>query len=955
MNLLLVSEEEADQSILRALTASLKADVHIDHLGWADALASKWEMHCTDVIVVSLVGRAPGWCHEFESETPLFLRVPLVMLAAVSDHSLAIEGFRAGALDWLIPNDTDPSTVPSLLDNAIARHARLRRVVHDESRYRAVLDHQSDLICRFWPDGTLNFVNHAYARHFGQSKAELEGQSFLRMVPAADRVRVLAQLDSLTPASPATSFDHEWVVDGRSTWTQWTDSAVFDTHGTLLEYQSIGQDITRRRMAERRAVENEARFRSMYENAPVMMHVVDARGTLVSVNRCWANTLGYREDEVLGLKPTAFLTEASRLQTRTQIADVILNGRPLNNVATQLVRKDGRVLDVLVTANAECDAHGDLLRITAVGVEITERVRVLQALKHEKERLRTTLASIGDAVITTDAHHQVDYLNPTAAALTGWCIDDAIGSSLRSVFQRCDLSTAEPIEVPLDIDRLATEPETLLLRHRHGGTAVAVELTASPIKAGDGQVFGLVLVFRDVTEARAQRERMVYQANHDSLTGLLNRRAFEEQLARMINGRRADDVCRPALCFLDLDRFKLVNDSCGHAAGDELLCEITELIRQQLRERDTLARLGGDEFAVLLEPCPMDTARHVMDDVREAVANYRYRFGEQVFSLGVSIGMVDVEGPEDTVEILLQAADSACYAAKEAGRNRVYEFQRGDFTLKRRQEENLWVPRLADALDNDLFELHAQTIEPADGRLDTGAHLEVLLRLRNADGTLIPPGAFIPIAERFQIMHRLDRWVITQSLRWLAAHRHDLPALDSFGINLSGQSLNEPQFLSFVESLLDDTGIPGEKICFEITETAAIDNVEGAQSVMHALNARGCRFALDDFGSGLSSFAYLRSLPVDFLKIDGLFVRDILDDSTDFAMVRTINDIGQLLGKQTIAEYVENEAIQQRLVDIGVDWVQGYGVGKPTPLAELWASRVAARAQPVVGRLRCVV
>lgn len=941
-SLLLVGGDETERSALETLLSTTRGERRILHLPSLAHLAEGYPLDRVDLTVLALRACPTDEPGALDLHADRLSQTPLILLGSQVHHRRAIEGFRLGALDWLVPDLTDPESVPGMLERVCADFERRRQEQHATELHRAVIEDQHDLICRFSPDGTLTFVSPAYARYFGKRVGELEGRSFLSVVPVSEHARIRDQLASLTPASPSHSFDHRIDTNGRITWQQWTDRGVFDSAGVLKEYQSIGRDITSRRSTEQAAHDSEMRYRALYENSPVMIYVGDGNGRLISANQSWSDTLGYTEQEAIGVSSFFFMTEDSRQVAKAELETLRVEGK-VSDLALQLRHRDGSVLDLLLTATADRDADGVITSVVIVGVEITDRVNALKALEKEKERLRITLASIGDAVITTDSCNRVDYLNPTAELLTGWLNTETTGRELVEVFKPCELDSGEPLGADAELGSAFSEVRTVLLQHRHLQRSVAVDLRVAPIRDADGKVFGLVLVFRDMTESRELTERMTWQANHDELTGLVNRRAFEQRLTRVVESVSASPTDSHVLCFLDLDRFKIVNDTSGHAAGDKLLREVSSLIQSLLRERDTLARIGGDEFAILLEHCPESRALAIANTVRERIAEYHFQSAGRSFSIGVSIGLVTIDQQTVTIDAVMKAADKACYAAKDAGRNRVHVFRDDGIALQRQTDETAWVERLTIALDEDNFELFAQPIETIARNDTVGTDMELLLRLRSDDGEMIPPGAFIPAAERFQIMSRIDRWVVAHAFDWLAAHRGDLSGLGVCSINLSGQSLADRAFLPFVEAQFERTDVPFDKICFEVTEGAAIDNMSGARRFMESLRGRGCTFSLDDFGSGLSSVAYLRSLPVDNLKIDGLFVKDILDDAVDLEMVRAINEIGQILGKKTIAEFVENPEIRKRLAAMGIDQMQGFGVCKPVPLARLWRERVASR------------
>ena len=471
-----------------------------------------------------------------------------------------------------------------------------------------------------------------------------------------------------------------------------------------------------------------------------------------------------------------------------------------------------------------------------------------------------------------------------------------------------------------------------ILLNRYG-LEFAVEETVSTIRGRDNALRGMVAVFRDVTEARRMQKHIAYQATHDSLTGLVNRCEFDRRLQELISG--PGNPCEQhAICYLDLDQFKVVNDTCGHVAGDELLRQLAATLGGVVRGSDTLARLGGDEFGVLLPNCPSQHARDIAAKLLESVQEFRFVWDETTFTIGASIGVVPVDGSTEDNMTLLSAADAACYAAKEGGRNRVHFYVNGDTELARRKGEMQWVSRIHQAVEEDQFELFYQTIAPL--HLDSGErglHYELLIRMRDETGAIIPPGAFLPAAERYSLMPLVDRWVIQRAFEWLSGNPAHLEGLEYCAINLSGTSVSDERFLDFLVEQLTSMRIPAGKICFEITETAAIANLVKASHFITTLKEIGCTFALDDFGSGMSSFAYLKKLPVDFLKIEGMFVRDICSDPVDYAMVKSINELGHAMGKRTIAEFVENREILERVRDIGVDYVQGYGIARPKPLA----------------------
>jgi len=553
-------------------------------------------------------------------------------------------------------------------------------------------------------------------------------------------------------------------------------------------------------------------------------------------------------------------------------------------------------------------------------------------LFNEKERALVTLHSIGDAVITTDAQGIINYLNPVAEYLTGWYTKEASGQTLRQVFNVVDeinfKSTADRITECLQYNRNTTISDNALLIHKEG-KQFAIKESAAPIRDRNNKVIGSIVVFSDVTDARAMARELEWQASHDALTGLANRREFERRVQSAIISARQRDI-KHTLLYVDLDQFKIVNDTCGHIAGDELLRQVAAALKQRLRSVDTLSRLGGDEFGILLESCPESEAILIGEEFLNELREFRFRWKNNIFTIGGCIGLVEIDHMCEGVEHMLRAADVACYAAKDSGRNRLHVYQHDDEELAKRHGEMQWTTRITRALEDNRFVLYQQKIEPINPGKNPQHHHEILLRLIDENGEIVPPGAFIPAAERYDKMQAVDRWVVREVVANLEQFGEGSNTI--YAINLSGQSVSDESFLNYVVNELSRNDSPVERICFEITETAAISNLGRAMRFIKTLKGMGAHFALDDFGMGLSSFAYLKNLPVDYLKIDGSFVKDIADDPLDLAMVEAINRIGHLTGIKTIAEFVESAVILESLRDLRVDYAQGYYIGRPEPL-----------------------
>lgn len=479
------------------------------------------------------------------------------------------------------------------------------------------------------------------------------------------------------------------------------------------------------------------------------------------------------------------------------------------------------------------------------------------------------------------------------------------------------------------------------------GAPLWVMVSGSRIPRAEGGVHAIVQI-QDVTTTRVMADRLAYQATHDELTELLNRGEFETRLKRALESIRVDST-QHAVLYVDLDTFKVINDACGHAAGDAMLRQVASLLRDHVRKHDAVARLGSDEFAILLEHCTRVQAAAIAEKLCKAIEAHRFACEDKFFNVGASIGLVALVSPDSSPASVMKAADAACYAAKEMGRGRVYQFDPDDAELNRHRQQVDSVAVINRALEHDRFELHAQPIRAAQSAPDAPpTHLEILVRMRDERGAMISPGLFLPAAERFGLAPRIDRWVIRNTCAWFAAHRDCLARIESCSINLSGQSMADPDLARFIETEFSRHRLPPSSFCFEITETAAIASIAQAQAFVAGLRERGFHFALDDFGSGLSSFAYLKALPVDVLKIDGIFVRNIAVDRLDEAMVRSIAEVARIMDKVTVAEFVETPQQAEVLTRVGIDYLQGYGIGKPQPLAELFAELAPPKLAPVV-------
>ncbi len=696
----------------------------------------------------------------------------------------------------------------------------------------------------------------------------------------------------------------------------------------------------KRQKDEERLRSSEARYRGLFENVIDGVYIASREGDIIAANPALVEMLGYSSvDEIKALGRTTILyvnpIDRERVFARLEAEGIV------KNFEYRLRRKDGSEIVVLENARAVYDDDGNIVAHEGTITDITDRKVAETRIFEEKERAQVTLQSIGDGVITTDAEGLVDYINPVAQDLTGLDLRSARGRPVTEIMTIINEHTRATVENPvmrcLKDGRVVTLAENSLLI-THKGEEVPIQDSAAPIRDRIGNIIGSVMVFHDTSKESRLFRQLSYQAAHDALTGLINRREFENRVAASFDALKKDAQQSHALLYLDLDQFKVVNDTFGHAAGDELLRRVSETVQGQIRSSDVFARLGGDEFGILLERCSEQQAMDVAESIRNAIEAYRFAWQDAFAAVRVSIGVVMVTSELRDVATLMSSADVACYSAKDQGRNQVHLYRGSDATV--RHEEMKWVSRITSAVEDERLELFYQPIIGINDRHNTvRGHYELLLRMRDENGSLVSPDQFIPAAERYNLMSTLDRWVIHKALSELADRSGDVDARYTLAINLSGTSLSEDRFLDFVVDELGKRKLPQGAICFEITETAAISNLSRVVHFMQALKRLGCKFSLDDFGSGLSSFTYLKNLPVDYLKIDGQFVSNVVDDSVDESMVKAISEVGHAMGIETIAERVETKQVLQKLGTLGVEFAQGYYIARPSSVAtfEPWA------------------
>lgn len=574
-----------------------------------------------------------------------------------------------------------------------------------------------------------------------------------------------------------------------------------------------------------------------------------------------------------------------------------------------------------------------ILTILTIIYVIARITTTEEKLFFEKELAQTTLHSIGDGVITVDKDYIIQTINPVAEILADVKSEDVIGNNILNIYEGESAKNRYQINQQL----VATERKRSLFDFtltKKDGTKFEVEHTIAPIIDQNKQILGAVIILRDVTEVRTMEKHLTYQASHDSLTGLINRREFEVRLKQTIRNAFTENTIH-SICFLDLDKFKIINDTSGHAAGDEFLKQVSKTIQSVLRQTDVLARLGGDEFSIILDNCSIHQAKNICNEIIKRIKDTRFSWGKNSFEAGASIGIVPITNVTVSVSEVMSSVDAACYEAKDKGRNRIQVFEPDDAEFVKHQLETSWIQKINEAVDGNKFELYFQELRNINPTHPTPLSIELLIRLNDGDN-VISPDSFIPTAERYNLMHIIDQWVITNAFKFIEAYKKKHNTDIRVAINLSGQSLSEDSVLNLItDKLRKNKQLKKEYICFEITETAAIANMSKAIEFIAQIKQIGCKFSLDDFGSGLSSFSYLKSMAVDNLKIDGAFIRDIHIDPINKIFVESIHNISKIMGIRTTAEYVENEEILNCIKEIGIDYAQGYHISKPAPIKTL--------------------
>lgn len=758
---------------------------------------------------------------------------------------------------------------------------------------------------------------------------------FLKWVHIDDREFVKKTINDALYHEKPFNIDHRIIMADGTVRVVHEQAEMHRTDaGKVVLVSGIVQDITERKTAEDRVRESEQELASILNNMQDTFFRINAIGRITSISPSVQQLLAYPMQEIINTRFTRYL--ANKSDRHVFVAGLRSNLGRVDNFEVTLKDKNGLHLSAAISAHFFYDADGDLLGLEGVARNISELVHARDDLTREKERIQTTLESIGDGVITTDITGIVEYMNETAEKITSCSLTESRGLPLFEVF---NISTSRIGEPVTDIFEsiISREQQQAVVVHDAVFTGqdnkrIFLEVTIAPIRDHHGETGGVVIVFHDVTEIREMARKMAYEAKHDLLTGLYNRREFQSRMEAILESH--DRKSENAVVYIDFSQYQTVIDNCGHLAGDALVKQLADQFRARVRDSDTLARLGGESFGLLLEKCPLQQAKTIVESILASATEFNFTWGEEVYSINLSIGLIVLDSENQTVMDILQAADVACHKAREAGKNMLHVYEHSDELTDQTSAEYKGLSELQSAIKQGRLELYYQELVALNPKYANEQNFEVLVRMRNEKGELVLPRLFIPAAERYNHIEEIDRWVLDKTLDILSHSDISKKGTCRCTINISGHSIASEKFREHVVSVLLSSSVSPDQLCFEIAEAGAIAHYADTIEFIKSLHKSGCRFTLDDFGNGTGSFGYLKSLPVDCVKIDGILVQNIIDNAVDYSIVQSINQIAHAMGIRTVAKCVETEEIKQKLIAIGVDFGQGYGLKKPFPMSD---------------------
>ncbi|MFV8783593.1 EAL domain-containing protein [Microbulbifer sp. SA54] len=882
----------------------------------------------------------------FQALIVIFLAIVQVLYLLTAGSFLLVPkfiGVFAAPIDFLPVYAAFIPAYAMAVSSTIERR-RSQRIIEVESSFRAAMENSRVGMLLVSMDSRIIQANASFCRFIGFTEVELRGLQIQEILFADDRPSLAAgdTGESLYAQYPSGGRGPEWRFvrkSGDLVWGHWTSSLARGARDEPLYAVVQVEDIDWRKRSEAQLARAEERWKFSLTVTGQGVYDWDLVSGKTFFSRWLVSDIGI-DHRLLATRADwlARIHEDDRPQLmEAQLAH--FDGGRKNIDCQYRVRTDtgGHRWIHEVARIMERGERGEPLRSIGILRDITENKEMANSLAEEKEHLQVTLTAIADAVIATDTQQKITFMNPVAEQLTGWRLDEAKGRHIAQVFLlssgRQGISIPSPINDCLERSVPVVSSEGAVL-HNRNGDSYDIKCSASPLRTGSGQLLGCVLVFQDVTETRQLINQLSYKASHDDLTHLPNREAFRREVNEAVDSVRDNDEVH-VLAYIDLDRFKVINDSAGHQAGDALLKNVAKFLRDQLRTTDSVARLGGDEFGLLLRYCNKDQARVRCEQLVRKVGALRFRWNKRVFDVGASVGITEIHRNNNRLADLMSQVDVACYSAKHAGRGAVVIYEMDSSAAADQHRQIYMASAIREALDDGRLRLFAQPIVRA-GEIHTVSHYELLVRMVDSEGQLILPGAFIPAAERYGLMLQVDQWVTQEFFRrW--GGRAAASGL-SFALNISADALGDKGFQRQLISELRDSPMPAARLGFEITETAMVNQMESASQFVSGLRDMGCKVALDDFGNGLSSFNYLKAFAIDYIKIDGSFVRDVESNFVDLMIVESINQVAHRLKARTIAEFVEDEATAVRLNAIGVDFVQGYYIGRPQPLEEVLAS-----------------